>query len=214
MTTLFTIRSTTEGRFGQGTVPADLHGILDEIATLFFDGLPPGRRAAATHHAWCRSSPPRLRALVERVKRHPLWEGDFVAFDFDRARHRVANLPGAPEDGHRILLKLHFCVSPAGRLAAAYAWGAHRAYVVYEALTRRVMALGTEPQTVPQFAAGLLGQFAVRHPRLVLASAAVPLVASGCAAVATGLVIAWIAAAWWQWSRYRSASARAVQARE
>jgi len=307
MTTLFTILSETEGRFGQGTVPGELHALLDEIAALFLDGLPPHRRAAATHHEWCQASPPRLRTAVRSVKRHPLWRGlgegsaevvrgldgmdelylsrlprnremlfgaaanfdlhvdgvfhfpfvrvyrvlvglagddhvetqfpglgvavrigrgDFVVFDFDRARHRVERMPAARGDHPRLLLKLHFFVAPAGLPAGVYAWLVTRAYIAYEAVTRRVMAAGTEPRTVPAFALGMLGQFAVRHPRLFVVSAALPLGAGVCAlagasvaggaltAAATGVIGAWVVATGLVWLRSLAPGERDTQASE
>lgn len=293
---LFTIRSPTEGRFGIGSIPLELHPHLDAIARAFRDGMPREAHGALTYHRWCRGLPPRLRDAVDVVRQHPLWrqladgtsaavheldaideiycsrppsdrtmlygaaanydlhvdgifafpwirvyrvlvgltdngsvetqfpplgishrigKGDFIVFDFDRARHRVARLDGARDDGDRILLKLHFCVSPARVVALPYVWCVARAYGAYEAVTRRVMATGTDPRTLPQFAAGVLGQFAIRHPRLFRGCVAVPIVAvvlsvvgfnsvaSRLFAVSALSVGVWGANAGWHWLRYR-----------
>lgn len=299
--TLFTIRSPTEGRFGIGSIPAELAPQLDAIAREFLDGMTPEARTAATHHQWCRRLPPRLRAAVDAVRHHALWrqladgpkaavhdldgmdeiyysraprdrarlygaaanydlhvdgvfafpgisvyrvlvgltenehvetqfprlgvghrigKGEFVVFDFDRARHRVVRLADAPADGHRILLKLHYCVSTAGVLTAPYMWCVARAYGAYEVITRRVMDTGTDPRTPAQFAAGVLGQFAIRHPCCFRGCLAVPVVALllslvGLESVATQLfavfalaVGVWGANACSHWLRYRLTGVR------
>lgn len=143
-------------------------------------------------------------------------KGDFVVFDFDRARHRVVRVPEAPPtDRQRILLKLHFCVCAPGAAAPGYVWIVAWAYQGYEWITRRLMAAGTDPRTMPQFAVGLLGQFVVRHPYGFRLCALLPLMlvglvlaeahraSAGVAALAALVTGTWMAAAVGCWLRYR-----------
>jgi hypothetical protein len=296
MSTLFTIRSRSDGKFGQGVVPPELRQHLDPLARLYLGEIPPEGLAGSTHHQWCRQSSPELRSLVDAIKSHPIWEqlsdgtgaavcdlgemdelyysrapkergmlygaaanydlhvdgvfafpgvqvyrvligltdndhvetqfpglgvhhrlgkGEFIAFNFDRARHRVALLPDVPNDGYRILLKLHFGVSTAGGWASRYLRFVLGTYRFYETLTRRLMDAGTAPRTLPQFAVGSLAQFAIRRPRLFRLCAALPVITAALRCMgevwfSTGLFVAsavagglWMGAASFLWIRYR-----------
>ncbi len=80
--------------------------------------------------------------------------GDYVVFDFDKARHRVTSHSESPSP--RMLLKLHFCVSDTSAADSAYVQTVCSAYRTYEGITRYIMQTGTNPVTLYQFVLGLL----------------------------------------------------------
>lgn len=85
--------------------------------------------------------------------------GNMLAFDFDRTRHYVDvgnNDHGKPT--YRMMLKLHFLVCKAG-CTNDYASFLNDLHVVYEQVTRYMMATGTDPKTYYQYMFGVLSMY-------------------------------------------------------
>ncbi len=100
--------------------------------------------------------------FTERGVGHKINKGDYIIFDFNRTKHKVV-VDGAGSDtvAPRKLLKLHYltfdvAAAPRWLPASLYVTVAKQCYILYDHVTRALMAAGTDPRTYMGFFWGLI----------------------------------------------------------
>lgn len=88
---------------------------------------------------------------------HKLNYGDYIVFNFDKTTHQVIKEKEVLTP--RIMLKLHFIVCHDYKYSKEYLELIKLCYLYYEFITRYIMKVGTEPETLYQFFLGLSAQF-------------------------------------------------------
>jgi hypothetical protein len=89
--------------------------------------------------------------------KHKINTGDFIVFDFGKTVHQV--IKDKEENTPRILLKLHYIICEDCNYSKNFVENIKQVYLYYEFITRAAMEYGTDPETFPQFFAGVAMQF-------------------------------------------------------
>jgi hypothetical protein len=66
MSSIFTYRDETEGKFGIGKLPSELYSILDDISNEYYKIIPD--KNASTYHTWYEDMPPHIKYKIEQNK--------------------------------------------------------------------------------------------------------------------------------------------------
>ena len=88
---------------------------------------------------------------------HKINSGDYIVFDFDKTTHQV--IKDKQNLTPRILLKMHYIVCENCKYSNEYVETIKKLYIYYEIVTRYIMEVGTDPETLYQFFWGLLCQY-------------------------------------------------------
>jgi hypothetical protein len=88
---------------------------------------------------------------------HKLNSGDYIVFDFDKSTHQV--IKDNEKLTPRILLKIHYIVCENCNYSKDYVETIKKWYLYYEFITRYIMKVGTDPETLYHFFWGLICQY-------------------------------------------------------
>ena len=88
---------------------------------------------------------------------HKINSGDYIVFDFDKTTHQV--IKDKQKITPRILLKIHFIVCENCKYSKEYVEKIKKWYLYYEFITRYIMQVGTDPESLYQFFWGLFCQY-------------------------------------------------------
>ena len=70
----FTVESSSQGNFGTGQLPENLHDDLDQMKRLFLDVIHHDKKDRLTHHIWYDHFPTSIREIVDRIRQDVFWE--------------------------------------------------------------------------------------------------------------------------------------------
>lgn len=88
---------------------------------------------------------------------HKINSGDYIVFDFDKSTHQV--IKDKQKLTPRILLKIHYIVCENCKYSKEYVETIKIWYLYYEFITRYIMQVGTDPESLYQFFWGLFCQY-------------------------------------------------------
>ena len=68
---LLTHTNEAEGKIGIGTLPPDLHPIIDDIYNEYYTTIPD--KNVTTYHTWYHTLSPTLKEKLGKIQTHPFW---------------------------------------------------------------------------------------------------------------------------------------------
>jgi hypothetical protein len=151
--------------------------------------------------------------FTERQLGHKINKGDYIVFDFNRTKHKViVEQSGSSRPAPRKLLKLHYltfdvAAAPRWLPVSLYVTVAKQCYILYDHVTRALMAAGTDPRTYMGFFWGLICELYTERATLPVAATIFLIdlwLAAGNLKIAAAAVTAqWLAFVAFYWGRWK-----------